>query len=99
MTSHAVSGSDSRDLAQQLVDDMFASLDASAPWEVEVMYAKADALTWVRDTAGVSPCPPGVAFRISAAAAKIRRTRPDNPSAHLIEVARAALRAHQASPA
>ena len=78
---------------------MFASLDASAPWEVEVMYAKADALTWVRDTAGVSPCPPRVAFRISAAAAQIRRTRPENPTARLIEVAREALRQHQASAA
>jgi hypothetical protein len=99
MTSLAVSDADSRDLAQQLVDDLFASLDASAPWEVEMMYAKADALTWVRDTAGVSPCPPGVAFRISAAAAQIRRTRPANPTRYLIEVAREALRAHQASAA
>jgi len=92
MSSVAVSESDSSDQAQQLVDNMFASLDASAPWEVEVMYAKADALTWVRDVAGVSPCPPRVAFRISAAAAQIRRTRPENPTARLIEVAREALR-------
>jgi len=92
MSSVAVSESDSSDQAQQLVDNMFASPDASAPWEVEVMYAKADALTWVRDTAGVSPCPPRVAFRISAVAAQIRRTRPENPTARLIEVAREALR-------
>ena len=76
---------------------MFADLDASAPWEVEMMYAKADALVWVRDTAGVSPCPPRVAFRISAAAAELRRTRPDNPTACLIEVARMALREFQAA--
>jgi hypothetical protein len=99
MTSLAVSDSNSRDRAQKLVDDMFASLDATAPWEVEVMYAKADALVWVRDIAGVSPCPPRVAFRISAAAAQIRRSRLDNPTARLIEVAREALRAHQTEAA
>jgi len=97
MTSLAVSDSGSRDRAQKLVHDMFASLDASAPWEIEVMYAKADALIWVRDTAGVSPCPPRVAFRISAAAAEIRRTRPANPSEPLIAVAREALREHHAT--
>jgi hypothetical protein len=97
MTSLAVSDSGSRDHPHKLVHDMFASLDASAPWEVELMYAKADALIWVRDTALVNPCPPRVAFRISAAAAQIRRTRPDNPAVRLIEVAREALREHQAT--
>jgi hypothetical protein len=98
-TSLPSANADARDRTQKMIDDMFASLDASAPWEVEMMYAKADALLWVRDTAGVSPCPPRVAFRISAAAAEIRRTRPDDPTARLIEAAREALREYKGTGA
>jgi hypothetical protein len=98
-TSLPSADAESRDRAQKLVDDFFAALDASAPWEVAMMYAKADALLWVRDTAGVSPCPPQVAFRISAAAAEIRRMKPEDPTARLIEVARNALREHRAAAA
>jgi hypothetical protein len=62
------------DHAQQLVDKMFADPDASRR-EVEMMYAKADALVGSGQCRG-QPASAAVAFRISAAAAELRRPGP-----------------------
>jgi hypothetical protein len=99
-TSLPPADADARARAQKLVDDMFASLDASEPWEVEMMYAKADALIWIRDVAGLRPTPPLLVYKVIGAAVKLRRAGPcPNPSELLIEVAREAVREYRSSVA
>jgi hypothetical protein len=99
-TSPSVTGTDDPDPAQKFVDNFFAALDASEPWEVEVTYAQADALIWIRDVAGIRPAPPQLVYAVIGEAIKLRRGRPcPDPSERLIDVARAAVREYRSSAA
>lgn len=63
---------------------------------MQVLYAQAAALTWVRHTTGSYPAPQSVAQRLAEAAAELRGDQRD-PVTVLISVAAAAVAEHQAT--